>query len=238
MTLTTVQISDPEGYNRLSYKTLASFLWINAFCGHTKYIGKMDDDAFLDVDNLLQQLASKRTGTFISCPTVMRNVRPTRQNRTGSMLGKWYIAREDLPRRVYPDYCPGWLYVTTPKVGLALAEVAAQYAEEVLPMAKMDDVFVTGILRERLGMGLTQLAPGSWSRVWDNSLSECPFMSMIKLVFFNDIVLEKGSPSNPYINGYKFVGCVLLENALENLETSFPSMANSFNYLWRVCSRY
>ena len=128
--------------------------------------------------------------------------------------------------------------MTTPKVGLALAEVAAQYAEEVLPMAKMDDVFVTGILRERLGMGLTQLAPGSWSRVWDNSLSECPFMSMIKLVFFNDIVLEKGSPSNPYINGYKFVGCVLLENALENLETSFPSMANSFNYLWRVCSRY
>ena len=105
LTLTTVQISDPEGYNRLSYKTLASFLWINAFCGHTKYIGKMDDDAFLDVDNLLQQLASKRTGTFISCPTVMRNVRPTRQNRTGSMLGKWYIAREDLPRRVYPDYC-------------------------------------------------------------------------------------------------------------------------------------
>ena len=109
------------------------------------------------------------------------------------MLGKWYMARDDLPRRVYPDYCPGWLYVTTPKIGLALAEVAAQYADEVLPMAKMDDVFVTGILRERLGMSLTQMAPGLWSRVWDTSLSECPFISMIKLVFFNDIVLEKGN---------------------------------------------
>ena len=231
------QISDPEGYGRLSYKTLAGFLWTNAFCGQATYVGKMDDDAFLDLDTLLHQLASKRTDTFISCPTVMRNVRPTRQNRTGSMLGKWYMGREDLPRRVYPDYCPGWLYVTTPKVGLALAEVAAQYADEVLPMAKMDDVFVTGILRERLGMSLTQMAPGLWSRVWDTSLSECPFISMIKLVFFNDIVLEKGNPSHPYINGYKFVGCVLLENALENLEASFPATAYRFSALWRVCAR-
>jgi hypothetical protein len=28
---------------------------------------------------------------------------------------------------------------------------------QVLPMAKMDDVFVTGVLRERLAMELTQL---------------------------------------------------------------------------------
>ena len=110
-----LQISDPEGYSRLSYKTLAGFLWTNIFCGCAKYVGKMDDDALLDMDTLFQQMESKRTDTFISCPTVMRNVRPTRQNRTGSMLGKWFMSREDLPRRVYPDYCPGWLYVTTPQ---------------------------------------------------------------------------------------------------------------------------
>ena len=237
MILRVLQISDPEGYSRLSYKTLAGFLWTNIFCDCAKYVGKMDDDALLDMNTLFQQLESKRTDTFISCPTVMRNVRPTRQNRTGSMLGKWFMSREDLPRRVYPDYCPGWLYVTTPKVGLALAEVAAKYADEVLPMAKMDDVFVTGILRERLGLSLTQLAGGAWSRVWDNSLSECPFISMIKLVFFNDIVVEKGKPNNPYINGYKFVSCVLWENALENIEATFPSLADSLNSLWRVCSR-
>jgi hypothetical protein len=31
-------------------------------------------------------------------------------------MGKWSVSREEMPRRVHPDFCPGWLYVTTPKV--------------------------------------------------------------------------------------------------------------------------
>ena len=198
----------------------------------------MDDDSSLDLDVLLDQLETKTTDDFISCPTVMRNVRPTRQNKTGTMMGKWYMPEGDMPRRVYPDYCPGWLYVTTPRVGLALAEVATTHATEVLPMAKMDDVFVTGILREHLGLQLTQLAPGLSSKLWDSALSQCPFLSMLKLVFFNDIVLKKGKPSHPYINGYKFVFCVLAESGLESLESLSPSLAPSLSPLWRPCARF
>ena len=51
-------------------------------------------------------------------------------------MGKWSISVKDMPRRVYPDFCPGWLYVTTPKVGLALAEVSVRNAEVLMATAE------------------------------------------------------------------------------------------------------
>ena len=73
-------------------------------------------------------------------------------------MGKWSISVKDMPRRVYPDFCPGWLYVTTPKAGLALAEVSVRNAEVLMATARLDDIFVTGFLRERLpGIMLRQL---------------------------------------------------------------------------------
>jgi hypothetical protein len=124
-------VSDPESYRRLSYKTLSGFLWTSVSCPQARHVAKMDDDVSVDLGMLLAQLED-RPGDFISCPSVMRNVRPTRQNRTGSTLAKWNMPHADMPRRVYPDFCPGWLYVTTPRVALALAEVAATHAAEVL----------------------------------------------------------------------------------------------------------
>ena len=50
------------------------------------------------------------------CPSVMRNMRPWRHNHTNTIMGKWSVSRDEMPRRVHPDFCPGWLYVTTPKV--------------------------------------------------------------------------------------------------------------------------
>ena len=33
---------------------------------------------------------------------------------------------------MYPDYCIGWLYVTTPKVGLALVEVSVMRKDQLV----------------------------------------------------------------------------------------------------------
>ena len=70
------------------------------------------------------------------------------------------VSREEMSRRVFPDFCPGWLYVTTPKVGLGLAEIAWQ-SRDLIPVARLDDIFVTGFLLERLaGARLQQLNNG------------------------------------------------------------------------------
>ena len=93
-------------------------------------------------------------------------------------MGKWSVSREAWSGRVYPAFCTGWLYVTSPRVALGLAEVKTSSSSllsspvqvaatelSLLPMAGVDDVFVSGILRQRLGVPATQLSPGVCSKV-------------------------------------------------------------------------
>ena len=154
-------------------------------------------------------------------------------------MGKWSISVQDMPRRVYPDFCPGWLYVTTPKAGLALAEVSVKNSEVLMATARLDDIFVTGFLRERLpGVLLRQLHGGVIGETWNRFLSHCPYLGITKNIFFNGIVTAKGAQGVSYINGHKFYWCAFLEYfILENLEWMFPSIETYTDPLWKVCHR-
>jgi len=243
-----VQISVMDHYKALSYKTLTGFIWANRFCGSAKYIVKVDDDVSVDLDNLMFLLEKKygedspHGGTvpdIVECPSVMKNMRPWRQNHTESIMSKWSISKEDMERRVFPDFCPGWLYVITPRVGLALAEVGVQNSHELMTKARLDDIFVTGFLRERLPWArLQQLHDGTMGKAWNGFFSHCPFLGITKNIFYNDVVLDKGSGSVSYIKGQKFYWCAFLEFfILENIEFLFPSMAKHTAPLWAVCKR-
>jgi len=167
-----VQATVLDSYDTLSYKSLFGFLWINQNCPDTKYITKTDDDVTLDV-NLLKKTLKTKYGDdppdIMECPSVIRNMRPLAQNHTGTIMAKFFITSYELQRRVYPDLCFGWLYVTTPRVGLALAEVAATNHEELRERANRDDYFITGFLREKLPwISLRQLDGGIFGAMWDN----------------------------------------------------------------------
>ena len=106
-------------------------------CPQTKFITKTDDDVTLDVEKvkillffrknylffsqLKKTLASKYGSgagpapDILECPSVIRNMRPLKQRHSGTIMGKFFIDEEELSRRVYPDLCFGWLYVTTPR---------------------------------------------------------------------------------------------------------------------------
>ena len=86
-----LQISDPESYGRLAYKTLSGLIWTKLFCRKARFVAKTDDDALLDLDLLLAQLEAKSGGNFVSCPSVSRNFRPNRGARVGSLLAKWRL---------------------------------------------------------------------------------------------------------------------------------------------------
>ena len=214
-------------------------------CGGTKYVVKVDDDIKLDINNLQRILNRKYGGggetvpDFIECPSVMRNMRPWRQTHSKSIMGKWSISKEDMARRVYPDFCPGWLYVTTPRVGLALAEVSVKNHPALMKTARLDDIFVTGFLREFLPwVRLGQLNGGVLGEVWNNFFSHCAFLGITKNIFFNDIVTSKGSNGVNYIKGHKFYWCAFLEYfILENLELLVPAVSDYTGPLWNICSR-
>ena len=86
-----LQVSDPESYSRLAYKTLSGLIWTKVFCSKAKFVAKTDDDALLDLDHLLEQLEAKKSGNFLSCPSVSRNFQPNRGARLGSLLAKWRL---------------------------------------------------------------------------------------------------------------------------------------------------
>ena len=129
---------------------------ISRLCGSARFVVKVDDDVSVDIEALQSLLYRKYGGPghpvpdIIECPSVMRNMRPWRQTNAKSVMGKWSISISDMPRRVFPDFCPGWLYVTTPRVGLALAEVSVKNYPALMKTARLDDIFVSGFLREYL----------------------------------------------------------------------------------------
>ena len=214
-------------------------------CGGTKYVVKVDDDIKLDINNLQRILNRKYGGggetvpDFIECPSVMRNMRPWRQTHSKSIMSKWSISKEDMSRRVYPDFCPGWVYVTTPRVGLALAEVSVKNHHKLMKTARLDDIFVTGFLREFLPwVSLRQLNEGAMGASWNFFFSHCPYLGITKNIFFNDVVIDKGSNGVSYINGHKFYWCAFLEFfILENLELALPSLKQHTGPLWDICKR-
>ena len=80
------------------------FYFFCRFCGSAKYIVKVDDDVTMDLDNLISLLDTKYGDTspvpdVVECPSVMRNMRPWRQNHTESIMSKWSIYKEDMERR-------------------------------------------------------------------------------------------------------------------------------------------
>ena len=134
-----------------------------------------------------------------------------------------------MDRRVYPDFCPGWMYVTSPDFGLKLAKSATDFWPEIQQMRRLDDIFVTGknidnidgielyktlcyiflgYVRERIhGSKVMQLKGGLDGYLWNQILSNCPFLGITKNIFFNDFVISKGS----YVNSPYFYFCAFLE---------------------------
>merc|ERR1711997_650331 len=107
-----------------------------------------------------------------------------------------------MDRRVYPSFCPGWAYLTTPDMAIKLAEMASNLPPKLLKLKRLDDMFMTGFALEQIpGAKLEQLSGGYSGDLWNDYWSYCPFMGIVKAIFFNDIVLKKGK----YVNSKWFL---------------------------------
>ena len=213
---------------------------LTRYCGQARLVVKMDDDVVVDWVRLLTVLERKhgRVGEVrpsVECPSVLRNVKPFQRNNTQveTIMNKWAVTTN---LTLYPDYCIGWLYVTSPAVGLALAEVSVTKKNDLV--MTNDDNFVTGILRSHLaGVGAEQLEDGLMGMVWNNIFSHCPFLGFTKNVFFNSFVLRKGSDGVDYVNGGRFYVCTLFEYFVYYTESLSPRATIITAPFWRYCAR-
>uniref|UniRef100_A0A1B0CLE8 Hexosyltransferase n=1 Tax=Lutzomyia longipalpis TaxID=7200 RepID=A0A1B0CLE8_LUTLO len=143
-----VQGNFVDSYRNLSYKHVMAMKWTSEFCPEAKFIFKSDDDIFVNTP-LLSQFVQTLGGipNFILCamswkPPVVRDA-----------TSKWYVSPEEYPNATYPVYCPGCGVLMSTDVAKKLHKAA-----ETTPFFWVDDVFVLGILREKIRVKITPVA--------------------------------------------------------------------------------
>ena len=164
------------------------------------------------------------------------------RSTSGGMTGNWSHSKEEIEHDIMPDFCVGFLSLTTPDVGAQLAQVGlVMYGDSKTPITQIEDSLITGILRERLPhirIKMMELGPR-----WERIFTWCPWLHVFKQTFMNDLIISKKSSRNnvEYVGGitnpnvWKFFLCLMVEGGLGIMEEKFPTLMPSF--IWGVCAR-
>ena len=111
-----------DGHRRLGYKILTGYVWSYLWCVKVAMVGKTDDNVVLDLETLVNTQVGGEAGVgrrvLCGSGTPHRNMKPLRSDRT-HMTGNWSISRDQLSLEFHPDFCSGFLYLTSPQGNLA-----------------------------------------------------------------------------------------------------------------------
>lgn len=131
-----------DSYSNLTLKTLSMLEWADTFCPRAPRLLKTDDDMFVNVPRLLRFAAARANATRTIWGRVVRKSLPKR-----TVKSKYYVPVEQYAGGVFPDFTTGPAYLLTADcVRPLLAAAPAQ------PYLRLEDVFVTGVLAQRLGL--------------------------------------------------------------------------------------
>lgn len=136
-----------EAYKNLTYKHLMGLKWASESCSTARFIMKMDHDIVIDLYDILDEINGKNYKSDGFVGYAMRNMTPLREK-----INKWFVTYEEFGLSVYPDFVSGWFYLTSPSVARKIVK-----SSEDEQYFWIDDAFVTGILREKLGIPIQDI---------------------------------------------------------------------------------
>ncbi|CAH1773094.1 unnamed protein product [Owenia fusiformis] len=133
-----------DSYQNLSLKSIGMLKWFGeSSCRNVKYLLKTDDDMFVNIPNLLKDIAFRESFQPIKW-TIMGHLqigaRPDLDPQS-----KWFTPKSKFHKKTYPDYCSGTAYVLTNDIINALYKAALN-----TPIFWLEDVYITGILAEKV----------------------------------------------------------------------------------------
>jgi len=137
-----------DTYRNLTHKHLMGLRWAANNCKNVKYIMKMDDDIVVNMYGILEKLYSNIIEKDSLVGYILKNMVPIREP-----ANKWYVSKTEYMGNIYPNFVSGWLYITHPEVVNRLID----YAESSNKYFWIDDVFVTGILRQALNIKIQNI---------------------------------------------------------------------------------
>ncbi len=143
-----------DKYEYLTYKSLVGLQWAVSFCREAVFIGKVDDDVFLNVF-LLRDLIKEKTSEFDVSATPIVIGRPNQLYKVLRSAGnKWMLNHDEFSPEIYPDYASGLTYYVNRAYALKTLKMTRNQT-----LLKIEDVYVTGVLREIIGVNLTSFLP-------------------------------------------------------------------------------
>lgn len=130
-----------DSYNNLTLKTISYLEWVDENCSRAKYILKTDDDVFINVPRLLKFL-SDHTSKRVIFGRLSKQWKAVRNPKS-----KYYVSRKEYPQVLYPVFCTGPAYVLSGDI------IHDLYVKALKTLClKLEDVFITGIVANSLGI--------------------------------------------------------------------------------------
>jgi len=141
-------------FRNMHLKTLAAMQWADDHLDREFLYSSGDDDFMINLGHL-QNIVDKyqrivTQNTWPEFPVIctyhtLISAKPYR-NKTGTFR-KWAIGEDEYKWPYYPKCCLGGFYTMSVNVAGQLQEIA-----RTTPALHVDDVWITGILRQKLGM--------------------------------------------------------------------------------------
>ncbi|XP_037078768.1 N-acetyllactosaminide beta-1,3-N-acetylglucosaminyltransferase 4-like [Pollicipes pollicipes] len=130
-----VQANFVDHYNNLTLKTLASLEWVDKYCPDALFTLKVDDDVFLNVNNLMKFVEQHHQQRRTIFGNVVFNPKPDRNKES-----RYYVSPKIWDKTKYPRYTGGPLYLIS---GDSVRGLRQRVLER--PYFFIEDVLVTGI---------------------------------------------------------------------------------------------
>ena len=134
-----------DHYENLTIKSMMMLSWVNRHCNNTTFVLKTDDDVIYNVFALLNSLEQAEQedyevfGNDVGHRGVFRD-------------GSWKCPRDQYPYDLYLSYVTGPAYVLTPRAVTRIIDTS-----KYVPIIRLEDVYVTGVVRRIAGLKVTDL---------------------------------------------------------------------------------
>jgi sulfatase maturation enzyme AslB (radical SAM superfamily) len=130
-----------DSYRNLTLKGIAVLNWVRQHCVKLDLVFKVDDDVYVNVHNLVHFVRSNyQSNNSVFGYPLLQTV-PVRDKDS-----KHYISIEEYPWVNYPYYVQGPAYFMHASVVIPLLA-----ASQTIPFNPFEDVFLTGMCREKAG---------------------------------------------------------------------------------------
>ena len=138
-------------FRYIALKTLGGMQWVSDNFGDDVFYTSSDDDIIIDMLGLVNLIywyqEKARRQKWPEFPIICTYKAKVGDWPERKVKSKWHVPYSEYKWPYWPDYCLGGAYTTSIRVVRQLRE-----ASKMFEPIRMDDVFITGILREKIGM--------------------------------------------------------------------------------------